>query len=54
VIYVYNDKIYNTSSTKNLGDAGSCEVNINCSPEGDAWKVQKRGVARILFKDGAS
>lgn len=29
--------------------AGDCEVNVNCSPEGDNWQVQKQGVARILM-----
>ena len=52
LIYIYRDQIF--SNTKDLGDAGSCEVNINCSPEGDGWQQQKRGVARILFKEGAS
>ena len=52
IIYAYNDEINN--STRDLGDAGSCMVNINCSPEGDNWQDEKRGVARILFKQGAS
>jgi len=38
---------------KDFGDAGSCEVPVNC-PEGDAYQKQKRGVARILLKDGSS
>jgi hypothetical protein len=29
-----------------------CEVNMNCSPEGDDWQDQKRGIARILLKAG--
>ncbi|MCX7697420.1 MAG: choice-of-anchor J domain-containing protein, partial [Bacteroidales bacterium] len=52
IIYVYFDLL--NDPTKDLGDAGSCQVNINCSPEGDNWQVQKRGVARIFFKDGAN
>ncbi|MDX9932607.1 MAG: PKD domain-containing protein, partial [Bacteroidales bacterium] len=51
VIYAYNDDINN--ATKELGDAGTCMVNINCSPEGDNWQDEKRGVARILFREGA-
>ncbi|NLL29096.1 MAG: PKD domain-containing protein, partial [Bacteroidales bacterium] len=50
LIYVYNDKV--NTRTKDLGDAGSCHVNINCSPEGDNWQEEKRGVARILFREG--
>ncbi len=32
-----------------LGDAGSCQVNVNCSPEGDDWQDEKKAVARILI-----
>ena len=31
-----------------------CEVNINCSPVGDNWQNEKRGVAKILIKDGSN
>ena len=34
---------------RGYGDAGSCEVPINCD-EGLEWQYQKRGVARILVK----
>ncbi len=27
-----------------------CEVNVNCSPEGDDWQVQKRAVVKIVVK----
>ncbi len=30
----------------------TCEVNVNCSPEGDDWQDEKRGVAKILVKIG--
>lgn len=36
-----------------FGTSGSCNVNANC-PEGNAWADQKRSVARILIKNGAS
>ncbi|GAB4312657.1 MAG: T9SS type A sorting domain-containing protein [Bacteroidales bacterium] len=36
------------------GSSDWCEVNINCSPEGDDWQNQKRGVARIQVKVGGS
>ena len=39
---------------KSSKPSGSCEVNINCSPEGDNWQDEKRGVARILLKAGSS
>lgn len=38
--------------SKALGDSDPCQVNINCSPEGDAWQNHKRGVAKILFSEG--
>ena len=34
---------------RGFGDAGSCEVPVNCE-EGKEWKAHKRGVARILVK----
>ncbi|MCK9498804.1 MAG: PKD domain-containing protein, partial [Bacteroidales bacterium] len=37
---------------KTVGVSGSCQVNINCSPEGDNWQNQKRGVAQITFLAG--
>jgi hypothetical protein len=36
-----------------FGTSGTCNVNANC-PEGNAWADQKRSVARILIKSGAS
>lgn len=38
---------------KGLGDAGSCNININCT-EGNIWQDQKRGVARMLMRVGDS
>lgn len=32
--------------------AQSCEININCSPVGDNWQDEKRGVCKILLKIG--
>ncbi|MDI3480071.1 MAG: lysyl endopeptidase, partial [Rikenellaceae bacterium] len=50
IVYIY----YEEKAEKDLGDAQSCQVNINCSPEGDNWQEQKRGVARIYFREGSS
>lgn len=36
--------------TKGFGSSDFCEVNINCSPEGDNWQDEKRGVVRIQVK----
>ncbi len=32
----------------------SCEVNVNCSPAGDNWQDEKRGIARILLTENGS
>lgn len=37
---------------KDFGESESCEINVNCS-EGANWQDEKRGVARILVKDGS-
>ena len=37
---------------KDFGDAGSCEIPVNC-PEGNNYKKQKNGVARILLREGS-
>ncbi len=50
IVYIY----FEENVDKDLGDAASCQVNINCSPEGNNWQVQKRGVARISFREGSS
>ena len=38
---------------KDLGSSGDCQVGINC-PEGNRWQDEKRGVARILLREGGS
>ena len=42
--------IYDPS--KDLRD-GSCEVDVNCSPEGNNWQDEKKGVVRILVVEGS-
>jgi len=42
------------SNPEKVNESDNCEVNINCSPVGDDWQDEKRGVARILMKDGGS
>ncbi len=46
IAYIYRE-------TKEFGDSDNCQVNINCS-EGANWQNQKKGVARIMIKDGSS
>lgn len=38
--------------TEDFGNAGQCEVNVNC-PEGFAWNSEKNAIVRILVKVGA-
>ncbi len=40
-------------SISELRDAGACNVNINC-PEGSDWQKEKRGVAKMLYLEGAN
>lgn len=51
--YIYRDSNFK-NSYKGFGDSESCQVNVNCSPEGDNWQDQKRGVVRILLTVGGS
>jgi len=57
LLYLYRDagllSKYGDNQYKEFGDAGACEVNINC-PEGDNWQDQKKGVARVMIVEGAS
>lgn len=39
---------------RELAMADDCEVNINCTPEGDNWQDEKKGIVRILVKVGSS
>jgi len=53
ITYSYNH-IVNHALNKGFGGSGPCEVNINCSPEGDDWQDEKRGVVRIQVKVSGS
>ncbi|MEY4215974.1 MAG: hypothetical protein RLZZ68_430, partial [Bacteroidota bacterium] len=37
-----------------INESEACEVNVNCTPVGNNWQDEKRGVARILVVDGGS
>lgn len=53
-IYFIYRGISDLTGEKGLGGSEACHININCSPEGDAWQNQKRGVAKMLFTEGTS
>ena len=51
--------MYNYRSTGNpnfqkINESDPCEINVNCSPVGDLWQDEKKGVARILVVEGNS
>jgi PKD repeat protein len=50
VMYNYRSTGYGPAAKINESDA--CEVNINCSPVGDPWQDEKRGVARVYVVEG--
>ena len=39
---------------RDFGDSDNCQVNINCSPEGDDWQDEKKAACRISIKAGNS
>ncbi|HEX2935926.1 MAG TPA: protease, partial [Bacteroidales bacterium] len=47
--YVYRGVDFFVPESSRLKASGACQVNINCSPEGDNWKDVKRAVARIYM-----
>jgi len=51
--YAYRD-VPHYDEINGFGGSDWCEININCSPEGDDWQVQKRAVVRILVKVSGS
>ena len=46
-------KPYKDAQTR-VQESESCEVDVNCSPVGDDWQDEKRGVAQITLKSGGS
>lgn len=50
VSYIFRG-VEDLQEAKDIGDAGSCEINVNC-PEGDNWQTQKKGVVRIFVREG--
>jgi hypothetical protein len=53
IMYAYRST-GNPNIITDFGDAGSCNVNVNCSPEGNNWQDEKRGIVRILVRVGAT
>lgn len=54
ILYAYRSvEVPELKNGDDYGGSGSCEVNINCT-EGDSWKDQKQGIARVLTRIGSS
>ncbi|MBN2172896.1 MAG: PKD domain-containing protein [Bacteroidales bacterium] len=54
IAYAYRNVSFLFKNTDEFGDSDWCEVNVNCSPEGNNWQDEKRGVARTLTKIGST
>jgi lysyl endopeptidase len=39
------------NNERGYGDAGACNINVNC-PQGDDWQNQKRGVGMVMLGSG--
>lgn len=48
---VYNYRSTGNPNAEKINESDACEVNVNCSPVGDSWQDEKRGVARIYVVD---
>jgi len=48
---VYNYRSTGNPNVPKINESEECEVNVNCSPVGDNWQDEKRGVARIYVVD---
>ncbi len=53
VSYAYRS-IKTSKISSGFGDSESCQVNVNCSPEGDNWQDVKRAICRISIKIGGN
>ncbi|OFX24386.1 MAG: hypothetical protein A2033_12715 [Bacteroidetes bacterium GWA2_31_9] len=52
--YIYRGTHFLFKELRAFGDAATCHPNINCSPEGDNWQDEKKGVARIFLTAAGS
>lgn len=52
LMYIFDNGPF-SMHTESDKSSGACNVNVNC-PEGQQWQKQKRGVARILLREGNS
>ena len=50
---MYNYRSTGNPSAQKINESDPCEVNVNCTPVGDPWQDEKRGVARLYVVEGA-
>lgn len=51
---MYNYRATGNPNFQKINESDPCEVNVNCSPVGDSWQDEKKGVARIYVVEGNS
>lgn len=49
---IYNYRATGYERSEKINESDPCEVNVNCTPVGDAWQDEKRGIARIYIIEG--
>ncbi len=49
---MYNYRSTGNPSAQKINESDPCEVNVNCTPVGDPWQDEKRGVARLYVVEG--
>ena len=49
---MYNYRSTGNPSAQKINESDACEVNVNCTPVGDLWQDEKRGVARLYVVEG--
>lgn len=49
---MYNYRATGNPNFQKINESDPCEINVNCSPVGDLWQDEKKGVARILVVEG--
>jgi len=53
ISYIYRGTYFPfLKNVEDFDSSDACQVNVNCSPEGDSWQDQKKGVVRILLTAG--
>ena len=50
---MYNYRSTGNPNAQKINESDPCDVNVNCTPVGDPWQDEKRGVARLYVVEGA-